>query len=48
MENDEVVDPDISNTVTPPPPLLAIRTSENCNGDNEYMKKGSSNQTYKH
>ena len=39
MELDEVVDPDITNTVTD------TRTSKNCKGDGEYMMKGSSNQT---
>ena len=39
MEVDEVVDPDITNTVTD------TRTSKNCKGDSEHMMKGSSNQT---
>lgn len=39
MEIDEVVDPDITDTVTD------TGTSKNCQGDSECMMKGSSNQT---
>ena len=39
MEIDEVVDPDIMNTITD------TRNSKSCEGDSEYMMKGSLNQT---
>jgi hypothetical protein len=39
MDIDEVVDPDITNTVTD------TRTSKNCKGDSECMMKSSLNQT---